>query len=94
MSEKEIAEDMEPGTPKSNEEENKPEPEEPEEEKPPPVDPIEDKAKLKELIKASLSQISKTADNSGSFYKNLYLYSKKLCRKFNIQYQFISYKEK
>lgn len=67
MSEKEIPEDKEPGTPKSNEEENKPEPEDPEEEKPPPVDPVEDKAKLKELVKASLSQISKTADNAGFF---------------------------
>jgi Leucine-rich repeat (LRR) protein len=69
MSEKEIQEDKEPGTPKSTEE-NKPEPEEPEEEKPPPVDPVEDKAKLKDLIKSSLSQISQTADNSGFFNNN------------------------
>ena len=54
-------ENEEPHSPKSEPEK----PEDPEEEKLPPIDPIEDKGKLREIIKNSLSQISKTADNSG-----------------------------
>ena len=49
-----------------------------EEEKEPKPDPMEDRLKTRELIKNSLSQISKTASGSGYAYVNLSLAEKEL----------------